>query len=95
MALTYRVGYVIVSVSRGSPPDTAAVKAAMERSGAKGEDYEQKVVQVVTGIAAARGDIAEGTGRTSGSDGGQVGDLIVTSTRRPPAAPKRRVRPGV
>lgn len=57
----------------------AAIATAMERSAVKGEDYEQKVVQVVTGIAAARGDIAEGTGRTAGSTGGGlVGDIIVT-----------------
>jgi len=55
----------------------AAVSTAMERSAVKGEDYEQKVVQVVTGIAATRGDIAEGTGRTIGSTGGLVGDIIV------------------
>lgn len=55
----------------------AAVSAAMERSAVKGEDYEQKVVQVVTAIAAARGDIAEGTGRATGSTGGLVGDIIV------------------
>lgn len=55
----------------------AAVATAMERSAVKGEDYEQKVVQIVTAIAAGRGDIAEGTGRTTGSTGGLVGDIIV------------------
>ena len=36
-----------------------AVAPAMERSAVKGEDYEQKVVQIITAIAAGRGDIAE------------------------------------
>ena len=60
--------------------DSAAktpVTSAMERSAVKGEDYEQKVVRLVTAIAAGRGDIAEGTGRTTGSTGGLVGDIIV------------------
>lgn len=54
-----------------------AVSVAMERSAVKGEDYEQKVVQIVTAIAAGRGDIAEATGRITGSIGGLVGDIIV------------------
>lgn len=63
-------------VSADSAAKTA-VSVAMERSAVKGEDYEQKVVQIVTAIAAGRGDIAEGTGRTTGSTGGLVGDIIV------------------
>lgn len=43
-----------------------------------GDSAATAAVQVVTGIAAARGDIAEGIGQTSGSNGGQVGDIIVT-----------------
>jgi len=54
-----------------------AVTAAMEGSAVKGDQYEQTVVKVVTSIAAAPGDIAEGTGRTTGSTGGLVGDIIV------------------
>ena len=78
-----QIGTVLQAVSLLSDKVAAesasrtAVTAAMERSAVKGEDYEQKVVQVVTGIAAGRGDVAEGTGRTTGSTGGLVGDIIV------------------
>lgn len=54
-----------------------AERAALERSAVKGQDYEELVAQTVTNLAATSGDDAEAVGRTSGSSGTRIGDIVV------------------
>ena len=54
-----------------------AERAALERSAVKGQDYEELVAQTVTNLAASSGDVAEAVGRTSGSSGTRIGDIVV------------------
>lgn len=54
-----------------------AERAAIERSAVKGQDYEELVAQTVTNLAATSGDVAKAVGRTSGSSGTRIGDIVV------------------
>jgi hypothetical protein len=50
----------------------------LEKTTIKGASFEELVHGVVSGLAAAHGDIAEETGGKSGATGGKVGDEVVT-----------------
>lgn len=82
-SLKEQVATVLDAVARlsdkvaGDAAAQVAVTQAMERSAVKGMDYEDMVLKVVTGLAAERGDVADGTGRTAGQSGSLVGDIIV------------------
>lgn len=56
---------------------THATAVALERSAVKGVAYEELVCGSVTGFAAGRGDVTEGTGRSAGNTAGLVGDITV------------------
>ena len=79
-----QVGTVLDAVARlaeqvaADRAGSAATAAALERSAVKGLMYEEQGLDVLTGIAAERGDVAEAVGRLGGSSGGKVGDAVVT-----------------
>lgn len=82
-----QIGLVLDSVARVAEQvatDKATVNAtalALEHSAVKGMAFEDQVVQAVTGLAAAWGDVTEAVGRASGVSGGLVGDVVVELDR--------------
>ena len=54
-----------------------ATVLALERSAVKGQEYEELVADLVAGIAADFGDLADPCGRRSGSSGSYKGDVVV------------------
>ena len=67
---------------------TAAEKAAVEAeartmqlTAIKGLAFEDRVAELVTGIAAMSGDVAEAVGHQPGSNGGKAGDVVVEVER--------------
>ena len=67
---------------------TATKKAAgeaeartMQLTAIKGLAFEDNVAELVTGIAAMSGDVAEAVGHQPGSNGGKAGDVVVEVNR--------------
>ncbi len=67
---------------------TATEKAAweaeartMQLTAIKGLAFEDRVAELVTGIAAMSGDVAEAVGNQPGSNGGKAGDMVVEVNR--------------
>lgn len=78
-----QIGLVLESVARvaeqvaADKASVAATALALERSAVKGIAFEERVAEVVTGLASTWGDVADGVGRSSGATGGRVGDVVV------------------
>jgi len=53
----------------------------MQLTAIKGLAFEDRVAELVTGIAATSGDVAEAVGHQLGSNGGKAGDVVVEVKR--------------
>lgn len=78
-----QIGTVLDAVSRlaehvaSQNAARAATASADERSAVKGLAFEDLVAKVVTDLTSRRGDVTEQVGKTRGSTGSMVGDVVV------------------
>jgi hypothetical protein len=86
-AVREQISQVLDAVARLAE-QTATQKAAgeaeartMQLTAIKGLAFEDRVSELVTGIVARSGDVAEAVGNQPGSTGGKVGDVVVEVSR--------------
>ena len=77
--LVKQVGRIATEVGQLAQAVAArdAAVVALERSAVKGQAYEELIVDLVAGVAADFGDLAEPCGRRTGSSGNNKGDVTV------------------
>jgi len=74
----------IARLAEQTATEKAAVEAearTMQLTAIKGLAFEDRVAELVTGIAAMSGDVAEAVGTQPGSNGGKAGDVVVEVKR--------------
>jgi hypothetical protein len=74
----------IARLAEQTATEKAAVEAearTMQLTAIKGLAFEDRVAELVTGIAAMSGDVAEAVGTEPGSNGGKAGDVVVEVKR--------------